>query len=104
MIPGDQWFNVATSAFAGLCAIAFVVVYATRAPWRTNAVGRQIMLLCASMAFVLLYSALIVFVPEAARNPFRTGRGILVMVVGLLLLRQARMVWTINKQFKKAGA
>lgn len=99
MIP--QWvvlIVIGVLVFTALSGMAFIAVYATVAPWRSTAVGRQVMFLCGSMTAVILMNLIGILFGDSLE--FLMARTAGVALIGILLARQAWMVYATQKRGK----
>jgi hypothetical protein len=94
----SQIASIVSSGFCALGCLAFVAIYAWRAPWRSTDVGRQIMLVFGTLTAVLIYAVIFAFLPERWQDTVRVIRAIGVSFVGVLLFRQAKMVWDVQRE------
>ena len=97
-----QWVGLLTSAFAGVCALAFCIVYAIIAPWRQTELGREVMLFRLILGLLLVYAVMIPFLPGDWQFWLRIIRGAGVSLVGLLLIRQTHIL-VRNQVHGRAG-
>lgn len=88
-----QLVNTAASGLVALCCLVFGVVYHLRAPWRSTAVGRHVMIFTQAIGALCAYTVAITFWPDGyVAAVLRLARTGLLLVVAALVVQRTHMV------------
>lgn len=88
-----QWVNVVGSGMVAAAAGAFVVAYATTAPWWRSRVGWHVMTVTAAMGWLGVYTVLITIWPVGpVAAGLRVSRAVVIVALAGLLVQRAAMV------------
>ena len=94
--------SVITNLWSTICALLFVLVYGIMAPWRKSELGRHVMLLCSTLAFIMGFSIVIRMFPDSWEYTLKAVRQIVVAFVGVLLIQRTRLVIKAQRR-RKSG-
>lgn len=93
-MSADEWINIVVSGIVLVSAAVFAITYHLNAPWRSTAMGRNLMTFSAAMGGLGGYTVAIAIVGQDGTPAavLRIVRAVLLLLIAGLLVQRTVMV------------